>query len=190
MTDAIQPDAFDNGSGSQLEAILDGGFIERYHVRGRRMIKPQNVAEHSWRMAAVLFYLCPTARADLVWATLFHDVSERVTGDLPSPVKNANPDVKAEFNRISTAEERRLGIRFDLGDEEAKLLRWIDRFEGALHCLDELEMGNRKALRTLMRYMEYCRGPEHVLQVDECEEKRVFLFNQLTEKVNVYLGVK
>lgn len=186
---AAPRDAFDAPTANdQLEALLDGGFIERYHVRGRRMIVPQNVAEHSWRMAAVLFHINPVARAVMVWATLFHDVSERVTGDLPSPVKNANAEIRKEFNRVSTAEEQRLGIRFDLTEEEKKLLNWLDRFEGALHCLDEVEMGNRKAIRTLLRYFDYCTGAQHVLQNEGMEHRRFALFVQLTEKVNNYLG--
>ncbi len=190
ITPAKLADAFDKPQDGPaiLEALLDGGFIERYHVRGRRMINPQNVAEHSWRMAAALFYIHPGASPRMVWATLFHDVSERVTGDLPSPVKNSNDEIRKEFNRVSTNEERRLGIRFELGNEESKLLRWLDRYEGALHCLDELEMGNRKALRTLLRYYEYCCGAEHRLQTADVEARRQLLFVQLTEKVNSYLG--
>lgn len=183
-------DSFDSPTpNDQLESLLDGGFIQRYHVKGRRMLVPQNVAEHSWRMAAALFHIDPNARAAMVWATLFHDVSERMTGDVPSPVKRDDM-VRVALNRISTTEEYRLGIRFDLTEEEVKLLTWLDRYEGALHCLDEAEMGNRKAMRTMIRYFDSCTGHEHRLLDSGPEKRRAALCVQLTEKVNYYLGEK
>jgi 5'-deoxynucleotidase YfbR-like HD superfamily hydrolase len=155
-----------------LEDLLDGGLIARYHVKGTRMLVPQNVAEHSWRMSAVLFYLWPEARAAVVWATLFHDVSERVTGDMPSNIKRHSPQLAKALNEVSTAEEYRLGIRFDLTPEEEKLLGWIDRFEGAMKCVDELEMGNRKAIGTMRRYIQYAGDPKYILMCPEREALR------------------
>lgn len=152
-----------------LFSLLDGGFIERYHVKGQRMLTRQCVAEHSWRMAAILRYLWPDCHRELIWATLFHDVSERVTGDMPSNVKRANPVMAGAVHDVSEAEEKRLGIRFTLDAEERKMLAWLDRIEGAMHCLDELEMGNRKVIHTLQRYIAYAGDPEYVL-ANPCRE--------------------
>lgn len=167
---------------NQLDALLDGGHIERYHIKGQRMLTRQCVAEHSWRMVAILYYLWPEASAALVWATAFHDVSERVTGDMPANIKRANPEMARAVNEVSTTEERRLGIRFDLTAEEAKTLRWMDRFEGVLHCLDELEMGNAKVLDTLNRYLQYSAGTEHTLAAPERESLRVGLLEEARQK--------
>lgn len=168
---------------SQLHDILDGGFIARYHVKGTQMLVPQNVAEHSWRMAAILRHLWPECSTVLLWATLFHDVSERVTGDMPSNVKRHNPALSAALHEVSEAEETRLNIRFGLTEEEQKVLAWIDRFEGALHCFDELEMGNRKVIRTLLRYMEYAADPKYVLSNEWRENLRGRLTRALELKV-------
>jgi 5'-deoxynucleotidase YfbR-like HD superfamily hydrolase len=165
----------------QLHALLDGGFIERYHTKGQRMLTRQCVAEHSWRMAAVLFAIWPDARPQLIWATLFHDVSERVTGDVPSPVKRASPEVEKAIHDVSEAEERRIGIRFELTEEEGRLLAWLDRYEGALHCLDEIEMGNRKAIPTFHNYMRYITSPSYALADPEMERVRRGLQDQLAE---------
>jgi 5'-deoxynucleotidase YfbR-like HD superfamily hydrolase len=173
---------------SQVEDLLDGGFIERYHIKGQRMLTRQSVAEHSWRMAAVLFYLWPDARPQLINATLFHDVSERVTGDMPANIKRANPAMALAVNEVSTAEEVRLGIRFFLHPEEVKVLSWLDRYEGALHCADELEMGNRKILGTLLRYLRYAGDPGYALLNPEREVLRMELYTSLAKKVSALIN--
>lgn len=172
----------------KLHALLDGGFIERYHTKGQRMLTRQSVSDHSWRMAAIIRYVWPDCRVVLVWATLFHDVSERVTGDMPSPIKTANPIVQAALNKISTEEEVRLGIRFDLNDEERRLLAWVDRFEGAVHCADELEMGNRKVIGTLRRYLEMSNRANYRMLDHNRALVQIELVRSLTEKVNLLIG--
>ena len=147
--------------------LLDGGFIERYHIKGQRMITRQSVAEHSWRMVAMLFAMWPDARRELVHATAFLDVSERVTGDMPANIKRANPEIASAVNFVSTGEEHRLGIRFELTDLEAKVLRWLDRFEGVQHCLDEYNLGNRLVLGTLDRYWTYCTTEDNQITEDD-----------------------
>lgn len=174
----------------QLSDILDGGVIQRYHLKGKRMLTEQNVAEHSWRMAAVLFYLWPDTRAALLWALLFHDVSERVTGDVPANIKRVSPAIAEAVNHVSTAEEVRLGIRFALFPEEAKMLSWIDRYEGALHCCDELEMGNRKIIPTLLRYLHYAGDTQYVLLNPEREVLRLDLHEALSQKASALINHK
>jgi 5'-deoxynucleotidase YfbR-like HD superfamily hydrolase len=130
--------------------LLEGGGVHRYHMK--QTLKDQQVATHSWRMAAILQSLWPDCRKELVMAALFHDVSERVTGDVASPVKWANPALRMELNRVTMAEEERLGIRYQLDAEERNILTWLDRFEGCLYALDEIQMGNRKLHNTFVRY--------------------------------------
>ena len=167
---------------SVLNALLDGGWIERYHVKGQRMLTRQSVAEHSWRMAAAIFAVASQLRADVVLAALFHDVSERVTGHIPSNVKKLNPDIQQAVHEVSTAEEVRLGIRFNLTDEEKKLVAWADAYEGTLHCLDEYELGNRKIVPTLERYHSYSRDSKFKLADKASEERRLELMYELNFK--------
>lgn len=171
-------------------AILDGGFIERYHVKGQRKLMRQSVADHSWRMATIIFCLYSTADGDhvltagLVLAALFHDVSERVTGDMPANVKRHNPAIEQAMHEVSTAEEVRLGIRFNLNEDQQRVLGWADRYEGALHCWDEYEMGNQKIVPTLMRYFEYCMDKKYELADATLEANRLMLLTELTNRMN------
>lgn len=132
--------------------MLEGGDITRYHTVP--CLRPQSIAHHSWRMAAVLHTIWPDCRGELTKAALFHDVSERVTGDIPYNVKAAHAQLRMDLNAISTEEEKRLGIRFTLTDEEQQVLRWLDLYEGMLYCLDELGMGNRRVMASYHRYHE------------------------------------
>lgn len=171
------------GPAEQVESLLDGGWIERYHIKGQRMLTRQSVAEHSWRMSAIVFAVNPQLSANVLWALLFHDVSERVTGDVPANVKRANPEIERVINEVSTNEEIRLGIRFNLTAEEQKLLSWADRFEGALHCLDELEMGNHKILATLHRYIAYSLDDKYKLADNNHESNRRALVGHFNQRL-------
>ena len=166
-----------------LNSLLDGGWIERYHIKGQRMLTRQSVAEHSWRIIAIIFAVNSKPSAELVLGAAFHDVSERVTGDIPANVKRANPEIARVINEVSTAEEQRLGIRFGLTDDEERLLGWADRYEGALHCWDEYEMGNRKIVPTLRRYQEYYNDAKYKLANPEWEKARQELTDCLNQQI-------
>lgn len=131
--------------------LLEGGGIYRYHTKN--CIDRQTVQSHSWRMAAMLHTLWPACRQTLLWAVLMHDVSERITGDIPYTVKSNNPGLRMELKRITYEEEVRLGVRYDLMKEEQQVLAFLDLYEGAMYCLDEIEMGNRKLQATFGRYI-------------------------------------
>lgn len=172
---------------ANLPALLDGGFIERYHIKGQRMLTRQSVAEHSWRMAAILYTIWPGCRVELLWAHLMHDVSERVTGDMPANIKWANPVMSGEVNRISTAEEERLGIRFPLDAEERRLLAWVDRYEGAVHCGDEIMLGNQLVVGTFNRYLQRITVADFRCHDHNRAMLQIQLARELTEKVEPHI---
>jgi 5'-deoxynucleotidase len=135
-----------------LREILNGLAIKRYHTK--RVSREQTVADHSARICAILCHLVEQPSGNLLRAAIYHDVSEFVTGDLPSPVKWKNPELRKELNRISTEYEMAMGIRVPLTEDEARLLRWADSAEGCQYCIDELELGNLNLLPTLGRYVD------------------------------------
>ena len=172
-------------SPAPMLALFEGGAITRYHTK--QVLRPQTVQSHSWRMAAILQVVWPDASADMIRATLFHDVSERVTGDMPSPVKWNNPVLKKELNRITNQEEERLNIRFDLTAEEQQLLKWLDSLEGALYCLDEVQMGNRKLRSTFQRYVTAIGDLRIIKDVDN--DRRTIMAALLAHTTASYNGI-
>ncbi len=87
---------------------------------------------------------------------LFHDVPEIITGDLPTPVKYYNEDIKTAYREMEVAAEKRLLglVPEDLREEfEAifgetdehllKLVKAADKISALIKCKDELSLGNR-----------------------------------------------
>jgi len=148
---------------------------------------PENIQEHSLRVAMIAHALGvirnrmfqgrvnPDRAAALA---LFHDASEVLTGDLPTPVKYFNPDIRSAYQAIETVANRQLlemvpqALREDyralLFDEEADrehraLVKAADRLAAYLKCLEELAAGNHefsKAEKTLRANVEALPLPE------------------------------
>lgn len=131
-----------------VEAKLyrDAGAVDRYHVK--RTIRRQSVAEHTFGVLMlvkqVLEGVRPTAvvRLNVVYeAVMHHDLTELFTGDLPGPVKRANPTLALTLGLIEE-ELYPLHRNYDLTPEEEALIKWADRMELVLWCLEEFRMGN------------------------------------------------
>ena len=69
-----------------------------------RNTKTENLSEHSFETAYIAHALGVIAKVRLnkdvspekiAVAALFHDASEIITGDMPTPVKYDNPEIKA-----------------------------------------------------------------------------------------------
>ena len=82
-------------------------YIARWGLM--RNALPENIQEHS-HMVAVLAHALGVIRRDifhqpcdvnaLATAALYHDASEILTGDLPTPVKYYNPDIRAAYKQV------------------------------------------------------------------------------------------
>lgn len=150
-----------------------------------RNVVPENVAEHSYHVALLTHALCtigsevfkkevPVERA--VTLALFHDVTEVITGDIPSPVKHHNPRISKGFSEIeSLAAERlsdmipeslRASYRSLIHHGEPDVYRWVkgaDLLDGYLKCLSEISAGNREfavAEEDLKKRLEALNMPE------------------------------
>ncbi len=95
---------------------------------------------------------------------LFHDLPEIYTGDLPTPVKYASEDMRADFRRLEDKAVDRLleavppGLKEDYasllrqtGEDgsplpEARLVKAADKLAAYIKCLQETEGGNREFL--------------------------------------------
>ena len=108
-----------------------GGYVmanEFYALMGRmryitrwglmRNTFSENISEHS-HMTAVLAHALALIRRDILnlptpdpdrcaVAALYHDASEILTGDLPTPIKYFNPDIKAAYKQVERISGERL----------------------------------------------------------------------------------
>lgn len=88
---------------------------------------------------------------------LFHDTTEIITGDLPTPVKYYNEDIKTAYKEMERVAENRLlnllpedlkGEFNDIFNEKdehlCKIVKAADKISALIKCKDELSLGNRE----------------------------------------------
>ncbi len=134
-----------------------------------RNLIPENDMEHAMQAAMIAHAIAViantrygrTCNAEHVMAlALFHDISEVITGDLPTPVKYNNPQMKAEYHKIERIAVQRLKNMLP-GDlqpaydpliapaqdtPEWRLVKAADRICGYIKCLEETKAGNNEFL--------------------------------------------
>lgn len=160
-------------------------YIARMRYIGRwglmRNTVQENIQEHS-HMVAVLAHALAVIRRDKFGGTvdpghvaavaLYHDATEIFTGDLPTPVKYANPDIQAAYKAIeqnaadrltaTLPEELRPSFSCLLSETDPQvthLVKAADKLSAYLKCLEELKAGNLEfqsaANQTLEALNEY-----------------------------------
>ncbi|RFA27302.1 5'-deoxynucleotidase [Alkalilimnicola ehrlichii] len=139
-------------------------WIRRWGLK--RNAIDENVMEHSWEVATLAHALALIHKRDfggqvdpnaVATAALYHDASEVITGDLPSPVKYHNRDITQAYKALERAAERDLlnllpeRLRQDyrellLEDElpalHHKLIKAADTLAAYIKCQAELRAGN------------------------------------------------
>lgn len=133
-----------------VEATLyrDAGAVKRYHVK--RVQRTQTIAEHTFGILMLIKQVCPDCRKEVYNAVLHHDLPELFTGDIPAPIKRVHPELRPLMERI---EEDLVPLHQDipLSIPEAILLKWADRMELVLWCLEEVRLGNTFCRATVAR---------------------------------------
>ncbi len=129
----------------------------------------ENVQEHS-HMVAVLAHALAVIRNEVfggdvdagkvtVYA-LYHDATEIITGDMPTPIKYYNPEIKASYRKVESIaadklisllpRELRASYRPILRSEDAELHRIVkaaDKLSAHIKCLEEIKAGNMEFKR-------------------------------------------
>ena len=178
--------------------------IEFYAILGRmryitrwglmRNTFSENIAEHS-HMTAVLAHALALIRRDVLKldgpdpdrcavAALYHDASEILTGDLPTPIKYYNPEIKLAYKEVEKIAGNRLldmlpkQLResyehYVLEDEEAlePFVKAADKLSAHIKCLEEQKAGNTEfdsAARQTWEAMKAMNRPELDWFLENC----------------------
>ena len=88
-------------------------------------------------------------------AALYHDASEILTGDMPTPIKYDNPELQNAYKQVEASAERRLldmlppELRPTFSDvlspedhEIRALVKAADKLSAYLKCVEEVTAGN------------------------------------------------
>ena len=126
---------------------------------------PENLTEHSY-MTAVLAHALALIRREILHlegpdpdrcavAALYHDASEILTGDLPTPIKYYNPEIKTAYKVVERIAGNRLldmlppqlrdSYAHYVLEDEAELepiVKAADKLSAHIKCLEEQKAGN------------------------------------------------
>ena len=165
----------------------------------------ENIQEHSHQVA-VLAHALALIRRDILElegpdpdkcavAALYHDASEILTGDLPTPIKYYNPDIKVAYKQVERiAGERLLDMlppklrasyeHLVLEDDEivTPIVKAADKLSAYIKCIEEQKAGNTEfdsAAKQSMDAMREMDMPELTWFIDNCLEPFSLNIDQL-----------
>ena len=154
-------------------------FISRWALM--RNSQPENIQEHSHQVAvlahalAVIRNRCFGGRVDpgtVAVAALYHDASEILTGDLPTPIKYYNPDIRDAYREVEQFSAHKLLhmlpealrpsfdplLREDYDPGLRTLVKAADKLSAHIKCVEELKAGNAEFKQAAEQTLEALRG--------------------------------
>ncbi len=138
-------------------------FIKRWSLM--RSVREENIMEHSQQVAIIAHALALIKNKiyggavdvnKVVLLAQYHEVSEVITGDLPTPIKYFNPEIKTAYKDLEKNASERLiemlpeELKEEYNEyilpnedtEEYKLVKCADRLAAYLKCVEEVRAGN------------------------------------------------
>lgn len=162
-------------------------WIKRWGLK--RNAHEENVMEHSWEVAVIAHTLTLIKNSyfdgeldanAIATAALYHDVTEVITGDLPTPIKYHSPAILNAYKRIEHQAETELLnllpealqknfrslIKHELLPlEHRQIIKAADKISAYLKCQAELKAGNTEfdlAAQQLAKDIHDLQQPEVV----------------------------
>ena len=140
-------------------------YIDRWGLM--RNTQVENIQEHSHMVAVLAHALAVIGRerfgsavdpGQAAIAGLYHDASEILTGDLPTPVKYDNPAIKEAYKAVErVAADKLLSllpqelrgeftpyVREELEPGLLSIVKAADKLSAHIKCLEEVKAGNNE----------------------------------------------
>jgi len=137
-------------------------YIQRWGLM--RNTFTENIQEHSHMVAVLAHGLAAINREILggnadpdkcASAALFHDASEILTGDLPTPIKYYNPEIKKAYKQVERISCKKLldmlptalrstyePLLFEEDLQVKAIVKAADKLSAHIKCIEELKAGN------------------------------------------------
>ena len=163
-------------------------FIQRWALM--RNTAPENVQEHSHQVAVLAHALAVIRNekfggtvdaGQVAVAALYHDASEILTGDMPTPIKYDNPAIRKAYKEVEAVAEQKLvdflpedlrpiyrPILTAADKEVEELVKAADKLSAYIKCVEELKAGNHE-------FREAAAQTRKALEAYELPEVRYFL---------------
>ncbi len=141
-------------------------WLQRWGLK--RNTVTENVMEHSWEVSVIAHALALIRNRyfkgnldvnAIVVSALYHDCSEVITGDMPSPIKYHSPEITQAYKLIENKAERELlnllptelqddyrtvMIEEDLPKDHKIIIKAADTISAYLKCKMEVAAGNQE----------------------------------------------
>ena len=181
-------------------------FIQRWGLM--RNTLPENDMEHALQTAMIAHAIAVMGNvryqknynAEYIMAlAMYHDASEVITGDLPTPIKHHNPAIKAEYNKLETIAAQKLIsmlppdlreyytplIAHDESTDEWKLIKAADRICAYIKCLEERKGGNlefESARKSVKKFLDQIDLPEVQDFMSQCVPGFAMTLDEISEE--------
>lgn len=165
----------------------------------------ENIQEHSHQVA-VLAHALALIRRDILHlptpdpdrcavAALYHDVSEILTGDLPTPIKYYNPKIKDAYKQVERIAGNRMldmlppelrpsyaPLVLEEDKELEPIVKGADKLSAYIKCIEEQKAGNTEfdsAAAVTMQALRDLHREEMDWFIDHCLEAFSLNLDQL-----------
>lgn len=162
-------------------------YIDRWALM--RNARQENLSEHSLEVSMIAHALAVIGNTYLgkeldaekaAVLGMYHDATEIITGDMPTPVKYYNSEIRHSYREIEERAGQRLlamlpeGMQrsyrelFEPRQEDAylwKLVKAADKLSAYIKCIEEEQAGNREFAGAKVTTLQQIHG----LQIREAE---------------------
>lgn len=158
-------------------------YINRWSLM--RSTVTENIMEHSQQVAVIAHALASISNLyfggnldanSIAVKALFHETSEVLTGDLPTPIKYFNPQIRDAYKALERYSNDKLltllpselsaiydSIINDDSSAEHRFVKYADKIAAYIKCVDEVNMGNTEfvnAESTILEEIRKYNSPE------------------------------
>jgi len=145
----------------------------------------ENIAEHSHSVAMIAHAIAVIGvrqfgqtynPSDITVLAVYHDAGEVITGDLPTPVKYANPNLHRAYKELEDSaadtllamlpEELKADFDSVLKPQDSKeimIVKAADKLSAYIKCIEEIKSGNTefaRAKKTIKSQIDVINLPE------------------------------
>ena len=134
-----------------------------------RNTRDENIAEHSQQAATIAhalaliknrYYSGNVDEKSILAKAVYHEAAEVITGDIATPIKYFNPQIKTAYKDIENIATQKLfdmlpgelkedyeELLFLKDDEEKQIVKAADKLCAYIKCVEELKCGNGEFLK-------------------------------------------
>ncbi|MCH5265817.1 MAG: 5'-deoxynucleotidase [Lachnospiraceae bacterium] len=167
-------------------------YIERWSLM--RNSRNENISEHSLEVAMLAHGLAIISNEkcgnhldvnQIALMGLYHDANEIITGDMPTPVKYYDEDIKEAYKRVENVANHTMINKLpdymqdyyrpvffpQEGSEDAwRIVKAADKLSALIKCMEELQSGNQEfatAKESIAEGLREMNMPEVTLFMEE-----------------------